>query len=159
VQVLLPPRNNISANAYGAELSAEWRPYHWWTLQATYSYIHFDFDTPDNTLTIDPGVTPQQQAYLRSGVTPHPDWDLDLWLRYTDKLPLNVGSSATYTAPIPAYLTMDARLAWRPVKGLELSVVGQNLLQPRHVEFAQEAYGPPQTVVPRAFYLQLDWRF
>ncbi len=65
----------------------------------------------------------------------------------------------TYANSIPAYLTLDARLAWRLLKGLEVSVAGQNLLQPGHAEFAQEAFGPPQTLVPRSFYLQLDWKF
>ena len=33
------------------------------------------------------------------------------------------------------YSTADARFAWRATRELELSVVGQNLLQPFHSEF------------------------
>ncbi|MGZ8217440.1 hypothetical protein [Methylomagnum sp.] len=86
-------------------------------------------------------------------------FDLDLWIRYADRLPLNIQSSSITRPPIPDYLTLDARLAWRPHHGVELSVVGQHLLQSRHVEFEQEVLGPPRSYVPRGAYVQFDWRF
>ena len=154
-----PFGNKLSADSYGTELNMEWRPFREWSLQAAYSYLQFNFNASPTVFVADSGTYPQQQAFLRSSLTPSPDWDFDLWLRYVDRLPLGDLMLPTYLDPIPAYLSLDARLAWRPIKGLELSAVGQNLLQPSHAEFAQESFGPPQTVVPRGFFLQLDWRF
>lgn len=37
-----------------------------------------------------------------------------------------------------SYLTLDARLGWRPVKTLELSLVGRNLLHQRQQEYRAE---------------------
>ncbi len=59
---------------------------------------------------------------------------------------------------IPAYVTMDARLAWRPMTGVELSVVGQNLIEQRHIETVSD-----QTVIrhemERTVYGKVTWAF
>jgi iron complex outermembrane receptor protein len=54
---------------------------------------------------------------------------------------------------------MDARLAWRARKNLEVAVVGQNLLQTHHLEFNQFLGQPSEvTEVPRGVYGTLTWR-
>jgi iron complex outermembrane receptor protein len=54
-----------------------------------------------------------------------------------------------------AYDTADARIAWRPGSRLELSLVGQNLLQPHHPEWARD---PGPTVdIRRSAYAQVAW--
>jgi iron complex outermembrane receptor protein len=68
---------------------------------------------------------------------------LDLWFRYVDALTEN---------DVDGYNTLDARLAWSPWPELELSAVGQNLLQPNHREFSS-------IEIERAFYLKVDWVF
>jgi iron complex outermembrane receptor protein len=40
---------------------------------------------------------------------------------------------------VPAYTAVDARWGWRIRPGVELSVIGQNLLDPRHAEFGSPA--------------------
>jgi len=52
---------------------------------------------------------------------------------------------------VNGYQTVDARLGWHFAKEVELSVTGQNLLQPRHAEF-----GP--VLVERSAYAQITWR-
>jgi iron complex outermembrane receptor protein len=51
---------------------------------------------------------------------------------------------------------MDLRIAWRPRKNLELSVVGQNLFDDQHPEF-----GAPgsQMEIPRSIYGKVAWHF
>ena len=39
---------------------------------------------------------------------------------------------------IPAYSTGDARIGWRVRPELEIAVVGRNLLQPWHLEYASD---------------------
>jgi iron complex outermembrane receptor protein len=59
---------------------------------------------------------------------------------------------------IDAYLTLDVRLAWRPAANWELSLVGQNLLEPSHLEFVQESFTLP-TEVERSIYAKLAYQF
>jgi iron complex outermembrane receptor protein len=149
----------MSARSYGAELLADWRPWDWWTLTATYAFQKIDAKVGLETQSDALGTSPQQQAYLRSGFNLAPSLDLDFWLRYVDRLPLGGTVNAAVASGVPSYLTLDARLAWRPMKPLELSVVGQNLLNSPHAEFIQEGYGPQKAQVPRGFYLQFNWKF
>jgi iron complex outermembrane receptor protein len=72
---------------------------------------------------------------------------LDLRLRYVDDLPAR---------SLDAYTTLDARLAWRPRTQIELALVGQNLLSPRHAEFP--AGGGETIQVRRGAYAEVTWR-
>jgi iron complex outermembrane receptor protein len=76
--------------------------------------------------------------------------ELDLWGRYVDRLP---------AFDIDSYVTLDARLAWEPVAGLELALVGQNLVEDRHLEFEPEFLLTEATEVQRSVYAKLTWRF
>ena len=59
---------------------------------------------------------------------------------------------------IPAYVTFDLRLAWRPSKRLELSVTGQNLAG-THREFNPTFVTTQQTEVGPAIFGKLTLRF
>lgn len=56
------------------------------------------------------------------------------------------------------YVTLDIRLAWRPLQALEFALVGQNLLDRRHGEFEQEIF-PFLTEIERGVYGVVNWRF
>ena len=60
---------------------------------------------------------------------------------------------------IPAYVSLDLRLAWEPRKNLELSLVGQNLLDDRHPEFISRSLNVQQTEARRGFYGKITFRF
>jgi hypothetical protein len=53
---------------------------------------------------------------------------------------------------------VDTRLAWRVGEFTELSVVGQNLLTPRHAEFHNE-YEVQRTLVERSAFGKIAWHF
>ncbi len=146
--------NKMDGEAYGVELALDWEPLDGWRLQAVYSYLqiqlHVDGDSGDTISEAAEGESPKHQFSLRSSMDLYRDLALDLWLRYVDNLPsLAVGS----------YLTLDARLGWKPHKNLELSVVGQNLLDRQHPEFVGEFFDILPTQVERGVYAKLDWRF
>ena len=67
-------------------------------------------------------------------------------------------ANATGYYEVDSYTTCDLRLAWRAADSLELSLVGQNLLEDRHLEFVQEKFTQP-TEVPRGVYGKLAYRF
>ena len=60
---------------------------------------------------------------------------------------------------IDGYVTMDARIAWKPLKTLELALVGQNLFQRRHPEYIPETINTTASEVPRSVYGKVTWRF
>lgn len=60
---------------------------------------------------------------------------------------------------IPAYTRVDARLGWTFGENLELSFVGQNLLNARHPEFISNEGGTLPTQSKRGGYVKLTWRF
>ena len=164
VEVAADIGNGQSGRSHGAELSAEWHPFDSWTLQATYSHVRLNLSSAvpgSNDLSPDmiEGNTPRHQISLRSGFRPDARIDCDLWLRYVDELPSSGFPHPLAYTPVSSYLTLDARLAWRPLKGLELSATGQNLLDGHHPEFVQETFAPRPTEVPRGFYLRADWHF
>ena len=142
--------NGPTGETYGVELTGNYSVSERWRLYAQYTYFQMHLQTVPSQI-VDNGFDPNNQVYLRSAWDLREDLEFDLMARYVDCLTdLNV----------PSYITMDARLAWRPRKQLELAVVGQNLLQDRHWEFAGNSGKSPicATEVPRGVYGTLTWR-
>ena len=82
---------------------------------------------------------------------------MNVWLRYSNGLPqvtAGIGAPA-----IPRYTELDLRLAWRPSRGVELSLVGRNLLQDRHEEFPSELLDVPLMQIERSVFAQINWKF
>jgi len=82
------------------------------------------------------------------------DITLDAGLRWVDQLQNNNGNTV---GKVPSYFELDARLAWRPIKRLELSVVGQNLLHDHHPEYGFP--GPARVEINRSIYGKVSWEF
>ena len=74
------------------------------------------------------------------------DWDVSVY-----------GVGALPDQGVPRYDRVDTRLGWQASESLELSIVGQNLLTPRHPEFGDDA--PLHTIAQRNILLKLDWKF
>lgn len=143
--------------SYGVELAADWQPSANWRLKAVYTYLE---QVTDDQLEILPGyaagVNPRHQFSLRSLFNPRSDVDLDLWIRYVDRLDDLFGLNEQV---IDAYWQLDVRAAWRPQPDVELSLVGQNLLDDAHPEFLSELGDVPLTAVERSVYGQVRWEF
>jgi iron complex outermembrane receptor protein len=143
--------NKLRAETYGAELTARWKPLTWWRLEATYSWldmeVHHDATSTDTDR--EEGDSPQHQASLRSVLNLPYHVDFSCWLRFVDRLP---------EQDIPSYLTVDARLSWRPTPDWELAIVGQNLLDTAHPEFTS-LFTIQRTEVERSVYGKVTWRF
>jgi iron complex outermembrane receptor protein len=139
--------NAWSGHTYGLEIAADWRPLNDWRLQASYSYLQMNLNDPTG---FNEGGSPRHQLSLLSSLTISPQIELNLWLRYVDELP---------SLQIPAYATLDARLAWSPDPDLTFSLVGQNLLDDRYPEYFSADLGPAPGEIERGVYLKALWRF
>ncbi len=148
-------QNGMRGETYGAELAARFNPSRWWHLQVAYTYerlfLHREQDiTTGYSDEEQEGKSPRNQFSLRSSMGLPGNLSFDAWLRYVDNLS---------DSHIPAYLTMDLRLAWKPREGLELALVGRNLLDNSHPEFVPEYLLTERSEVVRSLYGQITWNF
>lgn len=60
---------------------------------------------------------------------------------------------------VRSYVRLDARLARRIGESAELSIVGQNLLDDRHFEFATTLQSATPSLARRSIYGKISWRF
>lgn len=148
--------NEMHGQTFGAEASADWSVVNRWKLTGSYSWLdmrlQLDPTSHDtSSATASAGQSPRHQFQVRSYLTLPHQFDFDSALYYTDRLPaLNTS----------AYTRVDARLAWHATESLELSVVGQNLLDERHFEFTN---APDQlylsSQIKRSVYGKITWWF
>ena len=144
--------NKLEAETWGLELRSNFQPVQGWRLQAAYAWLdkdlHLDPDSRDPTRGVGEGNDPEHRASLRSLFDLPGGFELDGWLRYVSALP---------SPAIDDYTELDLRLGWRASDALELSLVGQNLLDESHAEF-----GPATAFreeVERSLYGKVTWRF
>ncbi len=136
----------------GVELAAQWQVLQQWRLAGAYSYIEVEMDPESTTgpLADDENEkAPSHQWNLRSLVDLPSGFQWDTTLYY-------VGEVETYD--ISSYYRLDMRLGWKPIPNLDLSLVGQNLLQDQHQEWGTD-YGFVNTYVPRSAYAKVTWEF
>ena len=145
-------RNGLLGHTTGFELAPEWRPKKFWRLRGSYSYLDLVLQkSPGSgdlgTIPSIEGGSPKHEVMAQSGFDLGKTLQLDLSYRYISALP-GLG--------IAAYSTADGRLAWRLRPDLEISLVGQNLLQAHHVEYVADL--GPKVGIERTAYLQITWR-
>src|SRR5438094_7107719 len=94
------------------------------------------------------GSNPHHKVVMRSWISLPGGLEFSQTYRYVSSLPAQrVGS----------YHTVDAWLSWRPrERRLELSIVGQNLLQPHHAEFGGDRGA--LVGIKRSVYAAITWR-
>jgi iron complex outermembrane receptor protein len=152
--------NGATADLYGFELAADWRPLDPWRLQLAYSFLRPEINTIVGGVDEqgENEVDPRHQVSLRSAFDIRDNLELDVWLRYVDELKGITTVSPSGVVRVDDYFTLDIRLGWQPRQDLEFSLVGTNLIDDKHLEFASEANTFP-TQVERGIYGQVKWLF
>jgi iron complex outermembrane recepter protein len=147
IVVPLVAENRMSGGTYGVELFADWKVLPKWRVTGSYSYLQMDIhknsNSQDPTADNPNGSSPRHQWYVRSSADLPKHFDLDTTLRFVDRLP---------SLNLPSYYSVDAHLGWRPVRNLELSIGGQNLLDDQHLEFLPDFVNTSPTVVKRSIF-------
>jgi len=144
--------NGVSGSSDGFEISPDWRPRQWWQLKGSYSYVRFDLVTTPGSIDVNAvaryeGASPHHQVRLQTRVDLPRGTEIDGAYRYVSALPALL---------VAGYHTADARIGWRVSSRVDLSVSGQNLLQPHHAEFAHSP--GPAVEISRSVYAALTWR-
>lgn len=148
--------NKASGQTQGVEVSVDWQPHEKWRLQGNYSFLTMQIHSESPFRSLDPTTgsadktTPQHNMSFRSHYDLSEKLQFNLWMRY-------VSNISFYN--IPDYVTMDAKLIFKPTKNVELFLVGQNLFQEKHKEFVSDFIPSLPTYIPRGIYAGAQWRF
>jgi iron complex outermembrane receptor protein len=144
--------NSAHGMDYGGEVFLTWQAASRWRISPGYSYLHATLVDPNTqglpyaTVSTD---FPQNMVQIRSLFNLSRKTEFDQSLYYTARLP---GGS------IPGHARLDLRLGRRIGESTEISLVGQNLLQPRTVEYG-DSVGVIGTESVRSIYGKITWRF
>jgi iron complex outermembrane receptor protein len=147
--------NKLHGTTDGIEASVNWKITDHWTLSPGYSFLQMHLHTDpgsQDTITVadTEGTSPHHQAQLRSHVELPRGFEWDTSVYFVDRLP----------APsIASHTRLDAQLSWRIAERMELSLVGQNLLQDHHAEFNDQLQSVNSSEVKRSAYIKFAWRF
>jgi iron complex outermembrane receptor protein len=138
---------------YGGEIFANWMVTKRWRISPGYAFIHMnahpDPSSNDTTVAGLGGSTPHHKFEIRSLINLPHNLDLDSAFYHVGSLPGEMVSS---------YNRLDTRLGWRVGEHSEFSIVGQNLLTPRHYE-SDDAFSLSHTQIKRSVYGKITWRF
>ncbi|MEJ7929949.1 TonB-dependent receptor [Ramlibacter sp. AN1015] len=142
--------NLVDGYVQGVEAWSRWQMTRDWRLEAgglvQRKRLRHPLE-PGRTVFPDLGNDPRSQWTLRSRHDLPRRVELDLALRRVGSLP----------APaVPAYTALDLRLARQVSPTLRLALLGQNLLDARHVEFPLDATESPSQIGRRLAF-QIVW--
>ena len=137
---------------YGAEIFGRWDITSHWRIVSGFTslrmHVAADASSQDAAVGSLAGDVPNHKFEIRSLVTlpKHTQWDTTLY--DVDALP---------DQGVGGYARLDTRLGWRIGESTECSVIGQNLLTPRHAEFGDDT--PLHTLMRRSVFVQVRWWF
>ena len=158
-RTVLPLRaeNMTAGTARGIETFVTYAPVPPLRMTASYSYLDLSLDPAGadvNRGRFLEGATPRHQFGLRSSADLPGRFQLDALFRRIAairQLPEIVSGEG-----LPGYSSLDVRLAWNGSRQMEIALVGQNLLQGRHLEFGAPA---SRGEVQRGVYAKVAWGF
>jgi iron complex outermembrane receptor protein len=143
--------NGVHGWSHGAEVTADVRARSWWRITANYAYLTVDAAKDPGGLDVSQvanykGTVAHHQFQLTSSTDIRDGWSVDWSVRRV---------SALVFGSIPAYTTANLRIARQMARGLEISLVGQDLLQRHHVEWPSSGGA---IAIQRSAYVRLTWR-
>ena len=148
-QLVIPATfaNGVDGHAWGTELATRWQVSPSWRLDVAYSFMEMNLSAPPEMAGSEASEdsSPQHQASIFSRFDVSEAWALDGVLRHVDSLE---------ASGIDAYTELDLRLGWTPRPEWTVSLVGQNLLDSQHREFADIG-----AEIERAMYVRATHRF
>jgi iron complex outermembrane receptor protein len=147
--------NEMHGTTDGAEVSANWKVMDRWRLSPGFALLQMrlqtDASSQDTTTVPDTeGSSPTYQAQLRS----HTDlpggfaWEVSSY--FVGPLPAQ---------QVPSYTRLDTQLSRRLGERVELSLVGQNLIQDHHLESNDSLTSLNPSQVKRSAYIKFTWQF
>ena len=141
--------NGFRGQTWGVELSGTWQATERWRLRGGYTYLNklLWSHRPNVLPSVREGNDPENQVLLQSILDLPAHFQFDVTGRYVDTL---------QSPHVPSYVSCDVRLAWWYKGSLEISVVGQNLVDHQHPEFGAVS---TRQEIPRSVFGKVAWWF
>ncbi len=141
--------NQMEGRGKGLEAWAAFQAASHWRLSAGAMLLDQDLrlkpESTDVSGIAAAGNDPTHQFNLRSSFELAANHQFDVMARHVGALP---------NPEVAAYTALDARYAWQPQRGLELSLTAQNLFDRAHPEFGAAA---TRSEIERGFFLRARW--
>lgn len=149
--------NQISGSTSGFEFAPRVTLTNGWRLTTGYSFLSSDFSAsgPTSNISSSGSVDTYEHSTAKHTVFTQSTMDLPYRIQFDQVFRF---VSALPAQKVPAYETMDLHLAKSLGRDLVLEAVGQNLFQPRHVEWGTGDPNQPDVGIERAAYVQLTFR-
>ncbi|HWE52033.1 MAG TPA: TonB-dependent receptor [Bryobacteraceae bacterium] len=153
--------NGAAATGKGVEASVAWQVRTGWKLEGSYTYNLID---PGLSASAPPGsidgggkVPSRNKWRLQSYLNFSKAWQLDTFFYWTSAAS-PVTTAGLPDVFVPSYARLDIRLGYKPARNWQISLAGQNLLEPRHLEGLTELL-TAYSYVNRSIYLKSTWQF
>lgn len=145
----------VQAKTWGGEVALVGRPVPPVQLALTWSHFRYRVESDPATgaphqLLVQLNGSPRNQLSLRASLDLPGDLSGSVMLRHVGSLKDGL---------VPAYTEADLRLTHPLAPGLDLSLIGQNLLHARHLEFVENGYPVAISYVPRTVSGEVRYRF
>jgi iron complex outermembrane receptor protein len=143
--------NGVEGNTYGVELATTFQPLSWWRIKGGYTFLEKKLKVKPDSKDLNKGTVesddPNNQFLIQSTFDFPKQIESGFVLRYVDVL------TNKY---VPSYFGLDIQIGWKFTKWLQISVVGQNLLDDHHPEFVPSSPSPRE--ITRSFYGKITAR-
>ena len=143
--------NGVGGHTYGVEVASVYQVTDHWRLRSGYTFLRKDLVVQPGSSDLNKGTAesddPEHQAVIQSSLDLPGRVQWDVVARYVDALP---------DPPLPSYIGVDMRLGWKVIHRLEVSVVGQNLLDDARRQFTPAS--PSPRAIQRGMYVMITWR-
>jgi iron complex outermembrane receptor protein len=144
--------NGVEGYTYGLEFSGTFQPWDRLRFSGGYTFLKKELKVKPSSGDLNEGSVesndPEHQFLVQTMIDPVDDVELSFTTRYVDALP---------NPRVAAYWEMDVRVGWHPAEFIEISVVAQNLLHDKHLEFIPSS--PPPRSLQRGVYGKVVCRF
>ncbi len=158
LQITARNENSLEGKAYGVEVASQWQVLPQLKLAGSYSYLDVDLKpTKFNTFIpqsfnsegdLDAEGEPNHVLSARAYINLLKNLEFDILYYFT---------SNNSARNIPSFHRLDLRLGWKPIKELELSLVGQNIADEKHFELNELLERATQT--ERSYYFKATVNF
>ena len=155
VELPVVSRNRLDGETYGVELAATWDATSWWRVSGAFTWFQMNLrkdpiSTDINVVNVE-NNDPEFQWNIRSHINLPANWEFDQTLYYVD---------AIKSQQIRSYFRLDLRLGWRPSKNIDISIVGQNLLDSQHQEWGTvQVQTNDRNLVERSVFGKVVFKF
>jgi len=152
--------NVLNGKGDGIEANFRYQPKPWVTLKGSYTYLHQTYAAypiqdaqAARTVLGNLGQDPNNRFHVGVSLSPFKMVELDTNLYFTG--PFRADNTRSV---VNGYHKLDMRVAWKPIKELEISLVGQDMLKASYKSNIDSIMGYESKIQQR-YYMQAIYNF